>query len=81
MIRKRNLDPSLVNWIMNETGLGPGIGEIHYVAAATSAYHDRLHNEMNVPAENIHTTIAAGTAAHNNRNTIRFLRAHVQAHY
>ena len=63
MIKKRNLDPSLVNWIMNETGLGPGIGEIHYVAAATSAYHDRLHNEMNVPAENIHTTIAAGEEA------------------
>lgn len=37
MIKKRNLDPSLTQWIMNESGLGPGIGEIQYVAPATSA--------------------------------------------
>ncbi len=37
MIRKRNLDPSLVQWIMTQTGLGPGIGEFHWVAPASSA--------------------------------------------
>jgi len=37
MIKKRNLDPSLVQWIMQQTGLGPGIGELHWVAPASSA--------------------------------------------
>lgn len=37
MIKKRNLDPSLLQWIMAETGLGPGIGELFYVAPATSS--------------------------------------------
>ena len=37
MIKKRNLDPSLVQWIMMQTGLGPGIGELFWVAPATSA--------------------------------------------
>lgn len=37
MIKQRNLDPSLKQWIMNTTGLGPGIGEVHYVAPAASS--------------------------------------------
>ena len=37
MIKKRNLDPSLVQWIMTQTGLGPGIGELHWVAPATGS--------------------------------------------
>jgi len=45
MIRKRNLDPSLVQWIMSQTGLGPGIGEIKWLvpaASATSQYRTQL---------------------------------------
>jgi len=37
MIKKRNLDPSLVQWIMQQTGLGPGVGELHWVAPASSS--------------------------------------------
>ena len=37
MIKKRNLDPSLVQWIMSVTGLGPGIGELFWVAPAASS--------------------------------------------
>ena len=37
MIRKRNLDNSLIQWIMTVTGLGPGIGEMHWAAPAASA--------------------------------------------
>lgn len=37
MIKKRNLDPSLIQWIMTVTGLGPGVGEIFYVAPASSS--------------------------------------------
>lgn len=51
MIKKRNLDPSLIQWIMSVTGLGPGIGEIFYVApssSATSQYRTQLQS-MGVP--------------------------------
>lgn len=47
MIKKRNLDPSLVQWIMTQTGLGPGIGEIRYVVPAkstTSNYRNQLES-------------------------------------
>jgi hypothetical protein len=37
MIKKMNLDPSLVNWLMTTTGLGPGIGDVFYVAPAASS--------------------------------------------
>ncbi len=37
MIKKRNLDNSLIQWIMTQTGLGPGIGELFWVAPASSA--------------------------------------------
>jgi len=47
MIKKRNLDSSLIQWIMSETGLGPGIGELQYVAlaaASTSQYRTQLQS-------------------------------------
>jgi hypothetical protein len=37
MIRKRNLDASLSNWIMGQTGLGPGVGDIFFLVPATGA--------------------------------------------
>lgn len=36
-ILKRSLDNSLIQWIMAETGLGPGVGQLFYVAPAVSA--------------------------------------------
>jgi len=62
MIKKRNLDPSLVQWIMAQTGLGPGIGKLHYVApaaSATSLYSTQL-GEMGV--NEISASIAAAEA-------------------
>lgn len=47
MIKERNLDPSLKQWIMNVTGLGPGIGAVKYVApasAATSQFRSQLQD-------------------------------------
>ncbi|MDP2646637.1 MAG: hypothetical protein Q8P24_16985 [Desulfobacterales bacterium] len=64
MTKKRNLDPSLVQWIMNEAGLGPGIGQIKYVApaaSATSQYRTQLE-EMGVSSGDIFTTLAAAEA-------------------
>ncbi len=46
-IKLRNLDQSLVQWIMTATGLGPGIGKLHWVApeaAATSQFRTQLED-------------------------------------
>lgn len=61
MIKKRNLDPSLIQWIMTVTGLGPGIGEIFYVApsaSSTSQYRTQLQ-AMGVKDENIYSLPSA----------------------
>ena len=66
MIKKRNLDPSLINWIMNQTGIGPGIGEIFFVApasSATSQYRTQLQS-MGIERDNvIYTEPATAIAA------------------
>jgi hypothetical protein len=64
MIKKRNLDPSLIQWIMSQTGLGPGVGELQYMAPATSAtsqYRTQLE-AMGVSSGDIHATLAAAYA-------------------
>lgn len=64
MIKKRNLDSSLVQWIMTQTGLGPGIGEIFYVAPAsssTSQYRTQLQS-MGINDERIYTSPATAFA-------------------
>jgi len=62
MIKRRNLDNSLIQWIMTVTGLGPGIGEIRYVApaaSATSQYRTQLQTN-GVDDDDLHTTLALG---------------------
>jgi len=56
MIKKRNLDPSLIQWIMTTTGLGPGVGEIRYLVPAsssTSQYRTQLQS-MGVEDEDMY---------------------------
>ena len=63
MVRKRNLDPSLLNWLMTLTGLGPGIGEVHYVVpvgSSTSKFYEWLKTDMRTLPANIHHSIAEG---------------------
>jgi len=65
MIKKRNLDPSLIQWIMTQTGLGPGVGELHWVAPAkssTSQYRTQLQRWGVEQNYEIHTTIAKAEA-------------------
>jgi len=63
MIKKKNLDSSLLSWIMGATGLGPGIGEIFYVASTSSAYYQKLLDDGNVSEGNIFTLPSAAFAA------------------
>lgn len=73
MIKKRNLDNSLIQWIMTVTGLGPGIGEIKYMAktaSATSQYRTQLQS-MGIDDDDMFTTLATTYAALvKNRNDI-----------
>ena len=65
MIKKRNLDNSLIQWIMTVTGLGPGIGDIKYVApasSATSQFRTQLES-MKVSSGDIFTGPKAAEAA------------------
>ena len=60
MIKKRNLDNSLIQWIMTQTGLGPGIGELFYVAPAASSssqFRTQLQS-MDIDDNNLDTTLA-----------------------
>jgi hypothetical protein len=65
MIKKRNLDPSLIQWIMTQTGLGPGIGELKYVApdtSSTSQFRTQLES-MGVSSGDIFTLPSLAEAA------------------
>jgi hypothetical protein len=46
MIRKRNLDPALLQWIHSVTGIGPGIGEVHYLVDVDTAFYSWLRDDM-----------------------------------
>lgn len=74
MIKKYNLDPSLIAWIMTETGIGPGIGDVHYlvpVGSSVSNYYEWLKTDMRVPPAKIHHTPAGGyNALTANRNDV-----------
>lgn len=73
MIQKDNLDASLVQWIMSTTGLGPGIGEVFYVAPATSTtslYKNQLEKMGILQANMFATPTAAYAAMSANRNDI-----------
>jgi len=71
MIKKRNLDSSLIQWIMAQTGLGPMIGDIRYVApaiSATSQFRSQL-NDMGV--QDVDTSIATAlTKTEDYRNDV-----------
>lgn len=75
-IKRRNLDESLIQWIMNEAGLGPGIGEIRYVApetSGTSQYRTQLEH-MGISSGSIFTLPSLGFAAlEANRNDVLLL--------
>jgi hypothetical protein len=65
MIRKRNLDPSLIQWIQTQTGIGYGLGEIKYLAPAvsTSSQFRSYLQSMGVPTSDMFTTFKAAYAA------------------
>ncbi len=65
MIKKRNLDNSLIQWIMTVTGLGPGIGDVLYIspAASSSSKFTTQLTDNNISDGNIYATLATAEAA------------------
>jgi hypothetical protein len=57
MIKKRNLDPSLVSWVMHTTGLGPGVGNIFYVAKTASPFYQKLIDDGNIAEANVFSSV------------------------
>jgi pectin methylesterase-like acyl-CoA thioesterase len=73
MIKRRNLSPSLVNWIMTESGLGPGIGHIRYLVATSTAYRTQL-GDLGVDESDMYTDLlTAYNATTTDRNDIIFV--------
>ncbi|KKL62262.1 hypothetical protein LCGC14_2186950 [marine sediment metagenome] len=60
MINRRNLDPSLLNWLMGITGLGPGLGDVHYLVPVASAYYSWLRDDLKQEPSKIHFNLADG---------------------
>ena len=58
MIKRRNLDPSLISWIASFAGLGPGIGRVVHCVKSDSAYYSWLKDDMKVPTDELHHTVA-----------------------
>jgi len=71
MIKRRNIDPSLMAWLMNYSGLGPGIGDVHYVVDVDSAYYSWLRDDLKQEPSKIHFNISDGyNALMANRNDV-----------
>jgi len=76
MIKKRNLDNSLVQWIMTVTGLGPGLGEFFWVAptdSATSQFKAELLDMLGVGTQIYATPTAAEAAMVAYRNDVMLI--------
>jgi len=58
-----NLSNSIRNWVMATTGIGPGIGDIHYLVGADSAYYAWLRDDLHQGISKIHHTLPAAYAA------------------
>uniref|UniRef100_A0A6M3LAR8 Pectate lyase n=1 Tax=viral metagenome TaxID=1070528 RepID=A0A6M3LAR8_9ZZZZ len=73
MIKKRNLDPSLVQWIMTATGFGPGMGKIKYLCvdgSSTSQYEPWLWDQGVKESEIFYDLATAYAAMEAYRNDI-----------
>jgi hypothetical protein len=62
MIKKRNLDPSLIAWIQSVTGQG-FFGEVFYLAKSSSQYLTMLQDVHRVPDANLFTDLKTAEAA------------------
>lgn len=62
-IKRRNLHESLENWIMAESGLGPGIGDVHYLCSSATGAPYLWLKQRGVDSDHLHITWAAAYAA------------------
>jgi len=79
VLHRRDLDRTM-NWLCQVLGIGPGLGDVFFVAASGSAYEAWL-KKIGVYNDHLFTTIAAGYAALTaDRNDILCVspEAHVQ---
>lgn len=65
MIKKRNLDPSLLQWIQSQAGIGPMLGNVKYLtpAASSSSQFRTTLQGLGVSDGDMFTTLVAAEAA------------------
>lgn len=69
-IRRRHLSSEVKAWIMNTLSLGPGVGDVFYVADAGSTYEAWIKGQ-GAPADHVFATLALAFAATtDNRNDV-----------
>lgn len=61
--RGRGLDPAVLAWIMGTLGIGPCIGEVHFLVDTSTSFYSWLRDDMRIPSHLIHTSLAAGEDA------------------
>jgi len=61
--RGRGLDPAVLQWLMATLGVGPGIGDVHFLVKVDSAYYSWLRDDLRVNPSKIHYSLAAGEDA------------------
>jgi hypothetical protein len=69
-IKRRHLSPAFEQWLVSTLGLGPGIGDVFYVAASGTQY-ETWCKKQGADSDHLFTTVAAAYAATtSNRNDI-----------
>lgn len=61
-IKRRHLSTAVENWLMSTLQMGPGIGDLFYVAASGSAY-ETWFKKQGIDTDHLFTTVAAAFAA------------------
>lgn len=73
-IMRTSLDPSLQAWIMDVTGLGPGIGQVRYIVKPNSTHYAWLRDDLKIPPHLIHFDVDSAHANMTaNRNDVALI--------
>ena len=70
LIKKRNLKPYVLNWLIQELGVGTMIGDIYYMAVAGSQMETKLKANGIPDSEIFHSVVTAHAAMTANQNDV-----------
>ena len=69
--RGRGLDPAVLGWLMATLGVGPGIGEVHFLVKEDSVHYNWIRDDMKISPSLIHFDVpTAHSEMAANRNDV-----------